>query len=196
MGLVASSWSSPMNQGYAACGIVPENTNLNLTCVGGTFDSVKFASFGTPTGSCGTGFSYGSCNSNTTISIVSQACLGKSSCVISSSDGTFGDPCFDVVKQLAVALGSSTCTAIVPMYTLDTSIPVNAVATATIPTMAPAASVVIREGPAGGAQSVVWNKGAFTPGTAGVNAGAVGADGQSVVFTLGSGNYNFVVTSS
>ena len=35
--------------------------------------------------------------------------------------------------------------------------------------------------------------GAFVPGTAGVSAAAASADGKSVVFTVASGSYSFVV---
>ena len=48
--------------------------------------------------------------------------------------------------------------------------------------------VVITEGGA-----TVWAAGAFVPGTPGVSAGAVGPDGASVVFAVGSGTYEFKV---
>lgn len=63
--------------------------------------SIKFASYGTPTGTCGN-FANGDCNSNNSLSIVQKACLGSSSCKVEVSDATFGDPCVNVTKTLAV----------------------------------------------------------------------------------------------
>ncbi|KAK7262331.1 hypothetical protein RJT34_29899 [Clitoria ternatea] len=64
--------------------------------------SVKFASFGTPQGTCGN-FSHGQCSSNEALSIVQKvACIGSSSCSIQVSINTFGNPCRGVTKSLAV----------------------------------------------------------------------------------------------
>ncbi|XP_061358778.1 beta-galactosidase 8-like [Gastrolobium bilobum] len=63
--------------------------------------SIKFASFGTPHGTCGN-FSHGNCSSNRVLSIVQKACIGSRSCSIGVSINTFGDPCKGVTKSLAV----------------------------------------------------------------------------------------------
>ncbi|KAK2987762.1 hypothetical protein RJ640_016357 [Escallonia rubra] len=63
--------------------------------------SIKFASFGTPRGTCGS-FSHGQCSSTRALSIVQKACIGSKSCSIGVSIGTFGDPCVGVTKSLAV----------------------------------------------------------------------------------------------
>ncbi|TKY67244.1 Beta-galactosidase 8 [Spatholobus suberectus] len=63
--------------------------------------SIKFASFGTPHGTCGN-FKHGRCSSNKALSIVQKACIGSSSCRIGLSINTFGDPCKGVAKSLAV----------------------------------------------------------------------------------------------
>ncbi|XWS73713.1 hypothetical protein CRYUN_Cryun02cG0152000 [Craigia yunnanensis] len=63
--------------------------------------SIKFASFGTPQGSCGS-FSHGRCSSARALSIVQKACVGSTSCSIGVSTSTFGDPCEGVMKSLAV----------------------------------------------------------------------------------------------
>ncbi|PNY07301.1 beta-galactosidase 8-like protein [Trifolium pratense] len=63
--------------------------------------SIKFASFGTPLGTCGN-FNHGHCNSNRALSIVQKACIGSSSCSIGVSINTFGNPCRGVTKSLAV----------------------------------------------------------------------------------------------
>ncbi|KAK7312559.1 hypothetical protein VNO77_36500 [Canavalia gladiata] len=64
--------------------------------------SIKFASFGTPQGTCGN-FSHGQCSSNGALSIVQKvACIGSRSCSIGVSINTFGDPCRGVIKSLAI----------------------------------------------------------------------------------------------
>ncbi|KAG6760713.1 hypothetical protein POTOM_033893 [Populus tomentosa] len=63
--------------------------------------SIKFASFGTPRGTCGS-FSHGQCKSTRALSIVQKACIGSKRCSIGASAGTFGDPCRGVAKSLAV----------------------------------------------------------------------------------------------
>nr|AJQ19480.1 beta-galactosidase [Diospyros kaki] len=63
--------------------------------------SIKFASFGTPHGTCGT-FSHGKCSSTGALSIIQKTCIGSKSCSIGVSIDTFGDPCVGVTKSLAV----------------------------------------------------------------------------------------------
>ncbi|GFQ04067.1 beta-galactosidase 8 [Phtheirospermum japonicum] len=62
---------------------------------------IKFASFGTPRGTCGS-FSHGRCSSKRARSIVGQACIGSRSCEIRVSANTFGDPCAGIAKSLVV----------------------------------------------------------------------------------------------
>lgn len=84
------------------CGTAGENASTTLTCPAGqTIKSVAFASYGTPTGSCGA-FTTSSCNVASSSTIVSSACVGKAACTISADNVTFGgDPCPNVVKQVA-----------------------------------------------------------------------------------------------
>ncbi|KAG0477576.1 hypothetical protein HPP92_012295 [Vanilla planifolia] len=79
------------------------NPVLNLECQypNQVISSVKFASFGTPTGECGS-FSHGGCSSSAALDIVKQECLGSKSCSISVSTKKFGDPCKKLIKSLAV----------------------------------------------------------------------------------------------
>ncbi|CAL0332281.1 unnamed protein product [Lupinus luteus] len=63
--------------------------------------SIKFASYGTPLGTCGN-FYHGNCSSNNAMSIVQKACIGTSSCSVEVSTDTFGEPCQGVQKSLAV----------------------------------------------------------------------------------------------
>ena len=88
--------------GGQACGGAPENSSATITCPAGTVISqITFASYGTPTGSCGS-FSPSSCNATTSISLVSGLCLGKASCTVSASNQVFGDPCVGTYKQLDI----------------------------------------------------------------------------------------------
>ncbi|KDP44070.1 hypothetical protein JCGZ_05537 [Jatropha curcas] len=63
--------------------------------------SIKFASFGTPHGTCGS-FKHGQCSSSNALSIVHKACVGSKTCNVGVSTSTFGDPCRGVRKSLAV----------------------------------------------------------------------------------------------
>ncbi|KAG6620967.1 hypothetical protein I3842_Q048200 [Carya illinoinensis] len=74
---------------------------LECPIPGQVISSIKFASFGTPRGTCG-GYSHGQCSSRMALSIVQKACIGSKSCSIGVSVNTFGDPCEGVTKSLAV----------------------------------------------------------------------------------------------
>lgn len=63
--------------------------------------SIKFASFGTPQGTCGS-FIHGRCSSSNALSIVKKACIGSKSCSLGVSINVFGEPCKGVAKSLAV----------------------------------------------------------------------------------------------
>jgi len=78
---------------------------------GETINAVDFASFGTPTGSCSTGFARGPCNLNTTAQYVESQCVGKADCSFVVGVDTFGkDPCGGTHKWLAakISCGSAT----------------------------------------------------------------------------------------
>ncbi|XP_068649602.1 beta-galactosidase 15-like [Aristolochia californica] len=87
-----------------ACASVPEGKTLELSCTGGrTFSEIQFASYGDASGSCGS-FSEVTCASETALSAVQKACLGKTSCAIEVSDAVLGaGTCSkDVSKNLVV----------------------------------------------------------------------------------------------
>ncbi|KAK7257723.1 hypothetical protein RIF29_31901 [Crotalaria pallida] len=91
------SWNSDTESGRKVGPV------LSLECPypNQVISSIKFASFGTPHGTCGN-FNHGSCSSNRVLSIVQKACIGSSNCSFGVSINTFGDPCRGVVKSLAV----------------------------------------------------------------------------------------------
>lgn len=188
MGLVSSGWEvSGISAQGDACGTAPEAAKtLTLTCKGAgkTFTGVAFASYGTPLGSCSGGWTADpTCNANTSVSVVAAACVGKSTCTLSVSNDAFGfDPCFDVTKVLAVALEGEGCSDV--SFASTVAIPTGAAATVAIPA-ALASSPTITEG-----GTVVWSNGAYAPGVAGITGAQL--VGDAVVFSVGSGEYNFV----
>ncbi|XP_075673897.1 beta-galactosidase 7-like isoform X1 [Castanea sativa] len=88
----------------SVCGNAYESNNtLELSCNERPISSIKFASFGTPQGTCGS-FQKGSCDSTKdALSILQNACVGKNTCTIEVSEETFGAvDCGGVPKRLAV----------------------------------------------------------------------------------------------
>lgn len=77
--------------------------SLRLNCsVGRRISSIKFASFGNPSGVCGN-FVKGTCHSVESKEAVEKACLGQRGCSITISPKEFGgDACVGTVKSLAV----------------------------------------------------------------------------------------------
>jgi hypothetical protein len=90
--------------GSSVCGTAAEGANATLTCpTGQTIATVTFASFGTPTGACGS-FAASSCDESASVAVVQALCVGRNSCSVPANTGTFGDPCNKVVKNLAIAV--------------------------------------------------------------------------------------------
>ncbi|KAL2328638.1 hypothetical protein Fmac_022065 [Flemingia macrophylla] len=91
------SWNSNRESGRKVGSV------LSLECPypNQVISSIKFASFGTPYGTCGN-FKHGPCRSNKSLSIVQKACIGSRNCRIELSINSFGDPCKGVAKSLAV----------------------------------------------------------------------------------------------
>ena len=84
------------------CGTAAEDASATLTCPQGQIiDSVVFASYGTPTGTCGS-FATGSCDSTSSKTMVESLCVGRSSCSVPASNGAFGDPCNKTTKHLNI----------------------------------------------------------------------------------------------
>ena len=77
--------------------------------------SITFASFGTPQGSCTSGFTVDpSCDSQTAKAKIVAACVGKAACTLSPTTGNYGDPCTGKIKHLAVQVN---CTGSRPLPT-------------------------------------------------------------------------------
>ena len=83
-GVISAQWACVKGHGTSTCLLANEHDTATLSCGDDkdlTIKSIDFASFGTPTGSCGN-FSYGNCSATDSKAVVSQACLGKNSCSI------------------------------------------------------------------------------------------------------------------
>ncbi|WCJ43523.1 Beta-galactosidase [Euphorbia peplus] len=76
---------------------------VHLKCSPGhTISSIKFASFGTPLGTCGA-YQEGTCHAPASSDIVGKKCVGKERCIVTISNSNFGqDPCPNVLKRLSV----------------------------------------------------------------------------------------------
>ncbi|KAL3754060.1 hypothetical protein ACJRO7_001323 [Eucalyptus globulus] len=85
------------------CATTDEKKQLELSCQGGrVMSEIKFASFGEPTGVCGS-YARGSCEAPNTLSVIQKQCLGQESCTLDVSENTFGPTgCHQNVYRLAV----------------------------------------------------------------------------------------------
>lgn len=81
----------------------PLQPKAHLWCAPGQkISSIKFASFGTPEGSCGN-YREGSCHAYKSYDIFERDCIGQAGCAITVAPELFGgDPCPNVMKKLAV----------------------------------------------------------------------------------------------
>jgi hypothetical protein len=84
------------------CGSASEGGTVSLSCPSGrVITAISFASYGMPGGSCGA-YTTSACNAGTSMSVVSNLCLGKSSCSVGANNSVFGDPCSGTGKSLKV----------------------------------------------------------------------------------------------
>jgi hypothetical protein len=88
---------------YQICETVAENGTATLTAPpGSTFTSVDFASYGTPTGTCGS-FAIGGCHATNSVTVVQGYLIGQSGTInIPATNGVFGDPCSGTAKSLYI----------------------------------------------------------------------------------------------
>jgi len=93
------------------CGIVPEHETLPLGCPAGAglpplIAAVRFASFGTPSGSCATELIRDpTCDAPASAAVLASACVNMTGCAVKAERALFGDdPCYGKVKALAVQI--------------------------------------------------------------------------------------------
>ena len=113
---------------YQVCGTALEDSSVTMVApAGSTFTSVEFASYGTPTGTCGA-FALGGCHAVSSLSIVQGYLIGQSGTInIPATNAVFGDPCSGTPKRLYVQAtasgsggGGGTPTATVTVNTTNT----------------------------------------------------------------------------
>ncbi|KAK1360624.1 Beta-galactosidase 5 [Heracleum sosnowskyi] len=77
-----------------------QEVDLHLRCEAGeSISTIKFASFGTPLGTCGS-FRKGACHSPDSHAIIEKMCVGRESCKVTASNSYFqADPCPNVLKR-------------------------------------------------------------------------------------------------
>ncbi|KAF3785153.1 Beta-galactosidase 5 [Nymphaea thermarum] len=82
---------------------VLQQPKIHIHCEEGqTITAIKFASFGTPLGSCGD-FQLGACHAPDSHSILEKSCIGQQRCSVAVSNTEFGgDPCPNILKRVAV----------------------------------------------------------------------------------------------
>ncbi|KAK4789818.1 hypothetical protein SAY86_017122 [Trapa natans] len=81
----------------------PLRPKAHLSCsLGQKISKIKFASFGTPEGACGS-YNEGSCHAFHSFDVFQKTCLGQNSCTVPVTPEIFGgDPCPNVMKKLSV----------------------------------------------------------------------------------------------
>jgi hypothetical protein len=93
---------SPQASTTDICNKATDGGVLTLACpAGGVISAIKFAEYGTVTGSCPS-FAKGGCDAANEIAYMSSQCLGKAVCNTSNWQLSLGDPCGGVVKTMAV----------------------------------------------------------------------------------------------
>ena len=85
-----SNASQPLSSPF--CAEVLNLDTFSIFCAEGVVDKILFASYGTPTGSCGS-WAVGACNAANSSAIVTAKCVGKASCSFIANTPLFGDPC-------------------------------------------------------------------------------------------------------
>ncbi len=103
---VTTSGGGPVSSPF--CAQVINLDNIEFYCATGVINAITFASYGTPTGSCGSWAVDPTCNAANTTSIVESLCLNKNSCSFAASTQRFGDPCYNTVKYLKIEATCST----------------------------------------------------------------------------------------
>jgi uncharacterized protein YjdB len=128
------SWTVDNSIGLSAgttgtiCGTANENGSVTLTAPAGTvFTSIDFASYGTPTGSCGS-YAIGGCHASNSVTKVGTYLLGNNSGTIPATNAVFGDPCSGTVKRLYVQASYG----VIPSFTAVNTSASPVVATVTV----------------------------------------------------------------
>jgi hypothetical protein len=178
----------------SSCDIADEQTTAQLSCPSGVISSLV-ALYGTPTGSCATGFKPSSCNSTNAYEDVWKQCGGKQSCSFTVDNDFFGgDPCLNVPKYVSI---SATCSnsSPNPTFVLKLTLPVGQNNTLVNIPIVPnlkqtPQNIQITEG-----KTVIWSNSRYTPGVPGILGAMLNPKSQGITVTVGSGKYQFSATA-
>jgi alpha-L-rhamnosidase len=184
-GPIIASWSCGPEHANQVCSSVAEKEVAKVTCPGSgnVITGISFADYGTPVGSCSTGFATGQCGSASAPSIVSKLCVGKQTCSIVANNTVFGgDPCFDTKKELAVVAECKDN--FHALFSYNVTVPVGSTASVRLPKFNTTGVQVTED------STAVWSNGKFVP-VPGVASGS--EDGGAVQFEVGSGDYSFTM---
>eukprot|EP01113_Clastostelium_recurvatum_P010134 TRINITY_DN1497_c0_g1_i4.p1 TRINITY_DN1497_c0_g1~~TRINITY_DN1497_c0_g1_i4.p1 ORF type:complete len:540 (-),score=92.16 TRINITY_DN1497_c0_g1_i4:122-1633(-) len=104
IGSGAYSFSGQGTPGQLACAYADEKASAVISCPSGqTITCISFASFGVPSGSCGSYAQSATCHVGYSKAFVERLCLGQNSCSVLATTDNFGeDPCYGTVKHLAI----------------------------------------------------------------------------------------------
>jgi hypothetical protein len=101
-GFTANTAASAVTS-VTVCATAVENANAVMVAPAGkVFTSVEFASYGTPTGTCGA-FAIGGCHATNSVSVVSGYLIGNGGTInIPATNSLFTDPCSGTPKSLYI----------------------------------------------------------------------------------------------
>jgi len=179
-GTIQSGWG---RSGGERCFEGAYDDILNVGCGerGGVITDVLFASYGFPSGTCATGYTTSDCHDPLSEERVRKECVGKSECNI-HVDGNLN--CIDTRRRMFVKV---ICSA-PPSFSVNVLIPPNAKASVHVNELH-LSNVTITEG-----SRTVWKEGKFQAGDPGVVSASEA--NNEVTFSVGSGEYHFVVTGT
>ena len=83
-----SGGAAPLSSPF--CAEVINLAQMSMYCEQGFINAITFASYGTPTGSCGSWAVNPACNAPNSTAIVTAACVGKAACTFYADTPTFG----------------------------------------------------------------------------------------------------------
>jgi len=146
---------------------------------------IDFASFGTPTGTCGNYAVNDRCHHPDSMDTIRDMCIGKTECMVPLWVEKWGDPCpGSEVKWLQVQAQCDDTEEVYHTLKVDTVIPVNSQANLYVPTYNQ--EVTIHEG-----NSLIWDGLESSKGVDAIHVTKVNSD--SIRLQFGSGVYSFEV---
>jgi len=184
-GTVSVSWTVGQQ---AICVEQGEGSDVVVSCDVGSLSNFRNVFYGRPTGDCINGFQANpNCNAQNASDKVLSMCDGKGSCTISVSNDFFGgDPCFGLPKEFVLQASCKDN----PKFSLAIILPVGQSALVNVPIVASLGqtvdNIVVLE-----AGKTIWQNQKFVPGVPGIVGAQLNQRKSGIVFSVGSGSYNF-----